>query len=161
MNGLHPLCRHTHEHSGCKRHNSSLCPQDQQRHHTAAFGWQFLALDLYSSAGETFAVHVSVQAPACQWPICKRSFLLTQSLCCGSFSVRWGAVIFSFKRQSHWHSVCCFTRQWLPFKRNGQLLARSSNSALSWEEASALGAPPPPPCTSNRPFNVRLEKRVW
>ena len=86
----------------------------------------------------SFAVGVSLQAPACQWPICKRSILLTQSFCPGSFSVRRSAVIFSFERQSHWDSVCCFTRQWMPFKRNGLLLVCVSNSALCWETSWVL-----------------------
>lgn len=84
---------------------------------------------------QTFAVRVSLQAPACQWPICKRSILLTQSFCPRSFSVRRSAVIFSFERQSHWDSVCCFTRQWEPFKSNGLLSVCVSNSALSWVSA--------------------------
>lgn len=76
-----------------------------------------------------------------QHVICKRSILLTQSFCSRSFSVRWSAVIFSFERQSHWDPVCCFTRQWKPFKRNGLLLVCLSNSALSWEVLLSCHSP--------------------
>lgn len=96
--------------------------------------WSFLVVLLHcGSAQKTFTIQMSMQAPACQSPICKGSFLLTQSLCSRSFSVRWSAVIFPFGRQSHWDSVCCFTRQWKSFKRNGLLLVCASTSTLSWE----------------------------
>lgn len=87
---------------------------------------------------------VLLLAPSCQQPICQFYWLGTSAL--GSFSVRWSVVIFSFERQSHWESICCFTRQWKLFKSNRLLLVCVSNSPLSWEVSAVLrsAAPPPP-----------------
>lgn len=71
-------------------------------------------------------------------PIVRGAFLLTQTSCPRSFSVRWRAVIFSFERQSHWDSVCCFTCQWKAFRGNGLLSVHVSTSALCWD----VSAPP-------------------
>lgn len=86
-NDPRPGRRHAHEHT-LQTLQSSISLQHPQGRHSAASGWWFWALELCSSACETFALHVSAQAPACQRPICRRSFLLTQPLCWGSFSSR-------------------------------------------------------------------------